>query len=207
MCDIEPLNLDWGVSLKEAKHTTDWQCVHEGCPGWSCFMETDWPKYIVGFHFGKIVIRCEKCGRFLWAHGENIANITRLSPRYPGPESQPSRRAYYNLDLGQDNDELWGLNPAGVDAKHASDYRCPHEGCNWRFEHTHQNSKLWPYAVGWDYSESKLTIRCPYCSRYMWVHETDSFNFASESAADLAKMFRPICPNWPQSQQQPETKE
>lgn len=214
MCDIEePLNLDWGVSLKEARHAPGYQCVHEGC-NWKFhigsllkdqFPESHIRNCIVGFHDQLAVIRCGRCQRLLWIHFAN-AHSASLSPHYPGPNSQPSRRAYYNPDPNQDNDELWGLSPVGVDARYAPEYCCPHEGCKWLFLDTQPESRIWPYVVGWDFVESKLTIRCPYCSRYMWVHETRAKD-CTTTAEKLARVFRPICPNWPQPQQQPETKE
>lgn len=107
------------------------------------------------------------------------------------------RDFYYNSNPIDDNNELWGINPKKIGAEHADDYCCPHGDCRWRFCDTQPESKVYEYVVGWDDSEVILTIQCPICQRFMWVHESLRRNFPSFSIQEWLELIKSKCPNWP----------
>jgi len=115
------------------------------------------------------------------------------------------RELCYHQNPKDDNDECWGIDPIKSSAKHAREYECPHGDCNWRFHQEWDDifpeSRVIQFVVGFEDGDSILTIKCPKCQRFMWVHSKERKYFPSTPLEDWLEKIRPNCPNWPKANQ------
>ncbi len=113
------------------------------------------------------------------------------------------REIYYHQNPTDDTDECWGISYTAADAKYSPAYCCAHGDCGWVFynenihqPHLHKHKReIAEFVVGYIGNLDILTIRCPVCQRYLYIH---SNLYASwNDFSDWVKDFKIRCPNWP----------
>lgn len=82
----------------------------------------------------------------------------------------------------------WGI--PFTEAKHAREWRCPHNDCNWGFDLYRQKSAWSKHVIGFNICNRSVTICCPTCQGWLWVHVTNMSN-------RILKQVKDGCPNWP----------
>jgi len=107
------------------------------------------------------------------------------------------REIYYNSDPEHDNDLCWGIDRCKCEAKYAPQFACSHDDCQWDFYQGFtglKKSGFFEHIVG--YARNMLTIRCPICQRYLWVH-CHGYKTDKTKEVPLLDVYKKYCKVWP----------